>query len=303
VVRIEDPGPDEIGGPTGQWLDDIDLVLDDFRYGRLPRDFPFDFSAGSLAVLEPLVVAEWPADDDLRPAEGGFVRGALTYLGESLMRVAGGRWRWSAGPVVSFDPALRLPDRPLLDLVAEAVDRDDGEVFAGVCDELAVAVAAHVAADPGWEPVKLYTLADPVQAPAQAELDAWLRRQEPAFAAWSAGHPEGKPWDFSARSIEALERVLLANVPAEEVAGRHAGHPVVELASWYVGEAMIRNRGGVWTFYPGEPAEDDPTLGRPFIQSAEADKSFAVPPILVSVLLRRRIPGFLSRQFGWYVDR
>jgi hypothetical protein len=175
VVRIVNPDPDEIDEPTGQWLDDMDLVLDHFRYDLLPRDFPFDFSPDSLATLEPLLVDEWPADGGPRTVDGDFARGALTYLGESLMRVAGGRWRWSGGPAVSFDPVLRLPDRPLLELAAEAVERDGGGVFARACAGLAAAVAAHEAANPGWEPTKLFTLADPSDVPPPTEPRARLR--------------------------------------------------------------------------------------------------------------------------------
>ncbi len=76
VVRIVNPDPDEIDEPTGQWLDDMDLVLDHFRYDLLPRDFPFDFSPDSLATLEPLLVDEWPADGGPRTVDG-LAAGAL----------------------------------------------------------------------------------------------------------------------------------------------------------------------------------------------------------------------------------
>jgi hypothetical protein len=291
---------DLIDEPTERWLDDMDLLLENLRFGLLPRDFPFDFSPASLTRLEPLLVAQWPPDGPRDLVQDDFLRGALTYLGESLLRVAGGRWRWSGGPVVSFDPALGLGDLPLTDLAARAADRDDDDVFAEAHGELTTAVEARRAQDPGWEPTKLFTPADPSgDPPPSAQLDTWLRRQKAAFTRWAKEHPEGEPWDFSPRSIEALERVLLSTVALGEVADPDAGHPVVEAAAWYFGEALIRNRDGRWTLTPGEPGMDSLTRGRPVVRPDEPDRSLVVPTVTVTSLLEHAAAGHLV----WWLER
>jgi len=300
VVRTVNPGPgDLIDEPTERWLDDMDLLLENLRFGLLPRDFPFDFSPASLTRLEPLLVDRWPPDDPGDLVQDDFLRGALTYLGESLMRVAGGRWRWSGGPVVSFDPVLGLDDQPLADLVGRAVDRTDDGVFAEVHRELTAAVAAR----PGWEPTKLVTPADPSgDPPPSAQLETWLRRQEAAFTRWAAEHPEGEPWDFSPRSIDALERVLLSTVPAGEVTDPDAGHPVVDAAAWYFGETVIRNCEGRWTLTPGEPGAESLTRGRPVVRLPEPDRRLVAPTVTVATLVQLGAAGYLVRRLARYVD-
>lgn len=280
MVRIVNPGPDDpIDEPTERWLDDMDLVLENLRFGLLPRDFPFDYSAASLDLLEPLIAARWPPDGDL--VEDDFLRGALCYVGESLMRVAGGGWRWSYGPVVSFDPALGLPDLPLTG--SASFSRVHAELVAGVT------------ARPGWEPTKLWTPADPSgDPPASPQLESWLQRQEAAFASWTGG-----PWDFSPRSIEALEQVLLSTVPAGEGTDPDAGHPAVDAAAWYFGETLIRNGGGRWTFTPGDPSAFDLTTGRPVVQPSDPDRSLVVPTVSVATVLQQRAAGQLS----WWLER
>jgi hypothetical protein len=275
VTRTVDPGPnDSMDEPTERWLDGLDRALDNLRYGFLPRDFPFDYSAASLDLLEPLIAAGRPPDGDV--VADDFMRGALSYVGESLMRVGGGVWRWSDGPVVSFDPELGFPDLPLA----------ESDSFSRTHAELAAAVAAR----PGWEPTKLWTLADPIgDPPVSAQLESWLWRQEAAFARWPGG-----PWDFSPRSVEALEKALLSTVPEGEGTDPDAGHPAVEAAAWYFGESLIRNGGGRWVFTPGEPTAYDLTAGRPVVYPSDPDRSLVVPTFLVAAVLQQRAAGQLS---------
>jgi hypothetical protein len=299
VVRTLNPGPgDPMDEPTERWLDEMDLVLENLRFGLLPRDFSFDFSRASLIRLEPLLVERWPPDDPGDLVGDDFLRGALTYVGESLMRVAGGRWHWSGGPVVSFDPALGLADLPLVDLAGRAADRRDDGVLAGAHGQLAAAVAAH----PGGEPVKLATPANPSgDPPPSGQLETWLRRQEAAFTRWAAEHPEGEPWDFSPPSIAALERVLLSTVPAGEVTDPDAGHPVVDAAAWYFGETVVRTCAGRWTLTPGEPGADNLTRGRPVVRLPEPNLRLAVPTVTVATLLQTSTAGLLVRQLGQFI--
>jgi hypothetical protein len=177
-------------------------------------------------------------------------------------------------------------------------------VFAEVHGELRTAVERRQAQEPGWEPTKLATQADPSGDPPPSEqLETWLRRQEAAFARWAAEHPEGEPWDFSPRSIEALEGVLLSTMAAGEVAGPDAGHPVIETAAWYFGEALIRNRDGRWTLTPGEPGTDSLTRGRPVVRPPDPDRSPVVPTVAVASLVERGAAGYLILRLARYVGR
>jgi hypothetical protein len=298
VVRIVNPGPgDDLDEPTGAWLDGLDDVLTNLRYHLLPRDFPFDFSVASLTLLEPLLVDEWPPDESTDVVRDDFLRAALTYVGESYMRVAGGRWRWSGGPIVAFDPVLGLSDLVLAELVVRAAGRADDRTFAEVHAELTAAVAAR----PGWEPAKLFTLADPAgEPPPSSQLGPWLQRQEAAFRHWD---PDGGPWDFSPESIERLERALLSTVPAEDGADPDAGHPVLTAAAWYLGEVVVRAFHGRWTLYEGEPQPGDLTQGRPVVRLPGPDQRLLVPTITVATLVHRRATGFLMRRLAMLVDR
>jgi hypothetical protein len=294
VVRIVNPGPGDLfDEPTGVWLDDMDVVLENLRFGLLPRDFPFDFSAASLTLLEPLLVAEWPPEEPDDLVRDDFLRAALTYLGESFMRVAGGRWRWSGGPVVSFDPELGLDDLSLADLTARAAGRADDGTFAEVHAELTTAVSART----GRQPAKLVTPADPAgDPPPSAQLDTWLHRQEAAFTQWAAAHPEDGPWDFSPGSIDGLERVLLSTAPAAE-------DPAIDAAAWYFGETVARNCNGRWTFTPGEPGDDSLTRGRPVVRMPEPDTRLVAPTITVATLVQMNAPGYLVRRLARYTRR
>src|SRR2546423_3747607 len=88
------------------WLQALPPVLD--RLGWfVPAGFRPDFSADSLDVVEAVLAeqvtlaptGEWPADT-------GLVESASAYLGEALLRVAGGRGGRGAGPA---GPAPHLP--------------------------------------------------------------------------------------------------------------------------------------------------------------------------------------------------
>ncbi|WP_433181450.1 hypothetical protein [Actinoallomurus sp. CA-150999] len=76
-----------------RWLSDMADALDGWRARFLPDDFPFDFTADSLDVLERQVLhrfADWNAVHSA--ADDPFVVGAARYLGETLIRQAPGHW-------------------------------------------------------------------------------------------------------------------------------------------------------------------------------------------------------------------
>jgi hypothetical protein len=105
------------------------------RLGGLERVLDIDFSRRSLVDLER--IAGENDDNDAFAA----------YLGETLLRVGGGRWTDVEGAfAVTADPALRLAPAVPAELI------DEPGLPTGTYDEWAAAAAAHRASDPGWAP-------------------------------------------------------------------------------------------------------------------------------------------------------
>ncbi|MBT2368247.1 hypothetical protein J7E88_23715 [Streptomyces sp. ISL-10] len=74
------------------------------------------------------------------------------------------------------------------------------------------------------------------------ELLAWLAEREAAFEPWATalGRPLER-WDFSARSLDALEDLVRERfADAEEVMAAKSG-AFVQGATWYIGEAIRRS--------------------------------------------------------------
>ncbi|GGY56743.1 hypothetical protein [Streptomyces xanthochromogenes] len=97
-------------------------------------------------------------------------------------------------------------------------------------------------------------------------LGAWLAEQEAAFGEWAASHPGD--WDFSAASVDALERAVRADFAGaawEDVrAAQHS--PRVTAPAWYLGEVCVR-AGAVWKVNPAADFEagawEGPFVGVP----------------------------------------
>jgi hypothetical protein len=301
VVRIVDARADDLDDArVREWVQhQIDRLASlDLTY--LPDDFPVDFSPASLVQLEDLLVERLrdEADDVLEEDVVG-------YLGETLMRVGGGRWAWSGERlVVQFDPALSLPPLTPMDLVERAVDRGGGEEFAGAYDRLAAIVMAYARANPGWEPIKLRTpVLDPEEPPPpSAELDRWLAQQSAAFGAWSGTHANAGPWDFSARSLDDLARALLAELTLADVHDVDSGHPVVQSVAWYLGETLIRNADGGWHFLPGEREPGTYLIGRPFVRRAGDGGTHSVPVLTIAALIKTAEPRALRTHLETFIN-
>ncbi|MFC7549405.1 hypothetical protein [Plantactinospora sp. GCM10030261] len=191
-----------------------------------------DFSRASLAELEELA------------AEGDHP-GFDAYLGETLLRVGGGRWvEVDGAPAVTADPSLGLSPVVPADLLAEP-----GRAVEAY-DEWTVAVAARREAVPGWHPVKeptpgLDKRTEPVVPP---ELRRWLAERESGFLRWAARWaPEGR-WDFSTSSLDELGELLVRVLGDESGLRDPANRDFVDGAIWYVGEVYRRVGGGQWSW-------------------------------------------------------
>ncbi|MFH8569266.1 hypothetical protein [Streptomyces sp. NPDC017993] len=78
-----------------EWLAPMDAALDRWRTGRLPDDFPFDYSLDSLSALEQLVLDRFDGPAALKAAPvDEFFEGAVRYVGETALRLWPCRWTY-----------------------------------------------------------------------------------------------------------------------------------------------------------------------------------------------------------------
>jgi hypothetical protein len=216
---------DEWNASVHPWLTGLEAVL------------PVDFSRRSLADLE-------------RVAHRINDNAAAAYLGETLLRVGGGRWVERDGVfAVTADPALDLPAVVPGDLIEE-----DGEPTA-TYDEWAAAVAERRATDPDWEPVVEYTPGlGPEDNADSAATDRWLTEREDRFPAWVARWAPDGVWDFSPSSLDRLAELLVRELGDDPVALLDpANGDLSDVAAWYVGEACRQAGNGEWSW-------DDPPI-------------------------------------------
>ncbi len=168
MVRIlpADAG-DDADVLTLTWRSDVQYKLAGLHDSQAFADFPFDYSPASLDPLARFVLQQIAPDHV--DAGDPVIDGLVAYLGETLMRIGGGRWVWSGGrAVVRFDDGLGVPSVAPLSVLATAAEQHSGRQLIKVYAEIAAAVAARQTVDPNWEPAKLAT-AGVDQPPAQDE--------------------------------------------------------------------------------------------------------------------------------------
>src|SRR5258708_7242929 len=117
------------GDRLEEWVQTVQPMIMHLEF-YLPRDMKLDFSAASLRRLEEVALERFAGADGLADEdEQGFVDGTIAYVGETLMRVAGGSWIWdgdSGRAVAGPDSNLGLAPANPRQLLATAVDRRDG---------------------------------------------------------------------------------------------------------------------------------------------------------------------------------
>lgn len=199
----------------------------------------------------------------------------MAYLGEMLLRVAGGRWAAPSSGLPVLRPAaeLGLEDTAPLDLVAAAIQRRDGTEFRRTHRAWQEAVREYRQTHPGWAPEKDYTPGLDVPRPEpSAELDAWLARREQEFPAWRARYGAGEDWDFTADSLDALTEAVFRETPTTAKFQEH--NDFVEGASWYWGEVLRRSAPAEWQHTPGERTNRSTTIGYFWVRRPDADRSY-----------------------------
>ena len=237
-----------------RWLDSIAGLLN-LLATRLP-DTALDYSTASLESVEFYTVNNLAA-------EGGILRDAvIAYVGECLLRSAGGRWIWDEHPehLTNGFPVVQRSITTVspAHLIEFAWARRDGQTFARIHrariaegedsrrrgDEHSLQREATPGLDPIPEPIP----------PAQQWADA---RRTP-FRDWVARYGAGRRWDFSAESLDGLAQVMLDHGPAgTAVADAPAGDDFIDGAVWYLGETLHRAKPSRWSFSANVAARVD----------------------------------------------
>lgn len=103
----------------------------------------------------------WPDHQSfVDAADRDFTDGAVRYIGETYLRVAGGGWSvdhdpsfiYSGRPVVRFDRENRTPVSPF-HLLSTVLHRRSGNVLTSIWDGQSRQVAERRATEaPGWRP-------------------------------------------------------------------------------------------------------------------------------------------------------
>ncbi|NLU66658.1 hypothetical protein [Streptomyces sp. HNM0574] len=252
------------------WITGMPEQLREMRAELLDDDFPFDFSADSLAALEAHLLTEYAPGEEVR-ADFRPTLCSMLYLGEALLSVAGGSWGWTGReapgapggqPVVCPDPELGLsPLAPFL-LIAYAVRTRTGDAFTREAERLRAAVDGLREHRPGWQPA---TDLHPVEAERRSgadhpELARWLDARQRAFPAWAEGSGAADRWDFTPASLTLLEDVVRRGFGSDDEVLAAKNTPFLQGAVWYIGEVVRHTRPDVtWQYRPQSLHADEPS--------------------------------------------
>lgn len=311
--------------PLDWWLDRINLLIDMMGEVDLGGALDLDFSKASLGALE-AAARERLADpaEALYDDEQPFTASVVAYLGETLMRVGGGRWDWvteapagatvgdpllrqrlaehrwridSAGepdapgfPTIRPDPATGLEALSPTHLLLQALASGNGEMWTGTYRRWQQAVDAYAAGHPGWTPAKEHTLADAVipAPPPSPVLDEWLARQQQHFPEWAARYRGN--WDYSRESIDRLTALVTEVTPTVEAFQDPANADFVDGATYYLGETFRRAIPCRWVYRESLTGQDDITTAYFDIQLND-NADFTGPCSLLRQMIRHNDPG------------
>lgn len=300
-----DPVPASGDDLLRNWLERAHLRPDRLKDLALPGDIPLDSSPVSLTRLEAEALQRCHDPRDLGgQGDNEFVAAVAAYVGEAMLRVAGGCWTWDENktlPIVQYDERLGLPGMTPLFVLIEAVANRGGHVFAREHARLVEQVKTRQVEDPGWRPVKQATPGLDLVEPGSEQADhltAWLAERRRVFAGWIGTYAGDVVFDHTPESLDVLEALVRGLVPAKEQLDDPALANFVEGAVWYLGEVMRRANGGEWCFQPGELDPWNPHVGRPYIQHPTDGGSTAVPILDLAFMLGTGVPGVLRDRFA-----
>lgn len=290
------------------WREEMQPRMARLQAFELPEDFPFDYSRASLVALEAELLDRFPPGSEPRIERGGFVEAAMSYLGETLLTLCGGRWGWdddatSAShdtPLACPDDRLGLPPLAPGRLLAEAAARRTGQELVRRYDALVGAIDQARGEDPSFSPVKERTPGlDEILDPAPSEfLIEWLKERQLAFGGWVERYgADLGPWDFSPESLDALETVVCQALTCEGDFDEPTNHELVEGAVWYYGEVAQLAKNATWRHNRGAPDPHNPYVGRPYVKRTVRDSHARVPIFTLQNAVDLARPGYLREGF------
>jgi len=94
--------------------------------------------------------------------------------------------------------------------------------------------------------------------PADEVLADWLAKHRAGFPMWAAAYADLGGWDFSLDSLDGLESLVRGLVVSVEDLTDPANREVLQACAWYLGEVMIRAKGGEWRLDGTAPFVDQP---------------------------------------------
>ena len=285
------------------WLEAMHPRLARFEDFITPREWTGGYTRESLAGLEQYVLDMWPDHQSfVDAADLDFTDGAVRYIGETYLRVAGGGWSvdhdptfiYSGRPVVRFDRENRTPVSPF-HLLSTVLNRRSGNVLTSIWDGQSRQVAERRATEaPGWRPRR-----DPVPGlmteapPISPEAAAWIARVPGLvrdLQSWAGDR--GPMLDLSRASLSTLAALAVDDIDAGLLHWQGSG-PLKDAYVAYLGEVALRASEGTWVLHPGDAHGNNPYVGRPFVgRFTEAGDYFTIlPASAIYQLETQRSPG------------
>jgi hypothetical protein len=75
---------------------------------------------------------------------------------------------------------------------------------------------------------------------------------------------------------------------------------LAEQSAWYLGEVIIRVKGGRWAYHPGKPHPVIPVGGRPYVRQLSQDGDVVVPILTIEDILDPQRQKSLRQRFAQY---
>lgn len=291
------------------WVEEMHPKLTGFEMFGLPEQFTArHYSRDALAQLQDVIRSRLSTADQVSDgSETAFVDGAVRYIGETLIRHAGGRWHytveqdvpWRGRPVLVLDHPASSEEDPVdvLGLVRETVRDPRHDWLTDAFDIHSQAAREH-ATQP---PVQEQLTPEP-----GSRLAGWLSTMDEQLDAWT--HGPGAPadrWDYTLGSLDHLADWALQHFPTG-VDPRTLEDPLrtdLENAARYLGSTLLRHHGGSWRYSEAEPSRSNPFAGQAVItrEDPETRSPVSVVPMLaLAATVVRADPAILAGQVSSY---
>lgn len=310
MIGLESMPPD--------WLEDVYWRLTRFEDVWTPKDQRFTYNRDGVGRFEAWLLDQWPDQSSFREsADADFVECASAYIGEVYLRAYGGGWYidknpksvFYGPPSVCLDTLDRTPISPYFMMTA-LLKRRTGRELVELFDNQAEMVAERQAVErPGWrplrDPIPGVTNEEDTGAPPSEEQMLWVVQISERLASLRqrVGPETAAKLDLSGSSLAALEPVILTDYADEAAVSAASGSEHYNEYLAYIGEVLLAAAGGHWVLRPGEPTNDNPFVGRPFVRrkNATSDWVSESPATAISALVRDRTPT-LTRTLSHYAD-